>query len=235
MSAITGARPAAARRTLAEVPMPASRTMGTATDRGRRFRLPAPVRRRHRNRALESGSVHSNPARRERPCDNQACQTGIYTYKEADFIPKDPRLRDRCLPPGARRALRAGIPTTLPHEEIIHKLEDAAKSFHVLIIKTKGTLALHLGVFRAARGLLGRPCQQRLRRTMPRRMRPSRILTAIAIFLAGFAVRATQLARMFGRHGLGGDSPRWLFTSLRRRSQCRQVARDHRGIRRPFF
>ena len=91
----------------------------------------------------------------------------VYTDKERSFVPEEDAVGI-----GAYRQLLAGVfesklpgqqISTLPHEEIIHKLEEASQSFHVLIIKTNMILP-YTSVFLELRAAYwGDEPEQRLR------------------------------------------------------------------------
>jgi len=95
----------------------------------------------------------------------------VYTDKELAFVPEEDAVGI-----SAYRQLLTGIfEKLLPqqkiesvkHEDIIHKLDEAGKQFHVLIIKTNMTLP-YTSVFLELRALYwGDEAEQKLRRAMP--------------------------------------------------------------------
>jgi hypothetical protein len=94
----------------------------------------------------------------------------VYTDRELSYVPEPDAAGI-----GAYRQLLNGLftqlpdqkVTALPHEEIIHKLEDAAKSFHVLIIKTNMTLPYTSVFFELRAGYWSDEAEERLRQAMP--------------------------------------------------------------------
>lgn len=91
----------------------------------------------------------------------------VYTDKELSFVPESDAFGI-----GVYRHLLTGLfaqqkVAALPHEEIIHKLEEAAKSFHVLIIKTNMTLPYTSVFFELRAAYWGDEAEERLRKAMP--------------------------------------------------------------------
>ncbi|HXJ42185.1 MAG TPA: RbsD/FucU domain-containing protein [Bryobacteraceae bacterium] len=88
----------------------------------------------------------------------------VYTDQELAFVPEGDA-------PGIgayRQELSAVIaqPTTVPHDEIIRKLDEAGRSFNVLIIKTNMTLP-YTSVFLELRAAYwGDEAEDRLRKSM---------------------------------------------------------------------
>ena len=56
--------------------------------------------------------------------------------------------------------------TRLPHEQIIHKLDQAAEMFRVLILKTDGTIPYTSVFFELDCGYWNADAEQRLRQAM---------------------------------------------------------------------
>jgi hypothetical protein len=91
----------------------------------------------------------------------------VYTDKELSFVPESDAFGI-----GAYRHLLNGLfaqqkVTALPHEEIIHRLEEAAKSFRVLIIKSNTTLPYTSVFFELRAAYWSDEAEQRLRQAMP--------------------------------------------------------------------
>jgi hypothetical protein len=91
----------------------------------------------------------------------------VYNDKELSFVPESDAFGI-----GVYRHLLTGLfaqqkVTALPHEEIIHKLEEAAKSFHVLIIKTNMTLPYTSVFFELRAAYWSDEAEERLRKVMP--------------------------------------------------------------------
>ncbi|MGD1073771.1 MAG: hypothetical protein ABSB15_26975 [Bryobacteraceae bacterium] len=91
----------------------------------------------------------------------------VYTDQELSFVPESEAFGI-----STYRHLLTGLfaqqkVATLPHEEIIHKLEDAAKSFHVLIIKSNMTLPYTSVFFELRAAYWSDEAEQRLRQAMP--------------------------------------------------------------------
>ncbi|MES1256833.1 MAG: hypothetical protein ABUS51_00325, partial [Acidobacteriota bacterium] len=56
---------------------------------------------------------------------------------------------------------------TIPHEDIIHKLDEAGKTFNVLIIKTNMTLPYTSVFLQLSAAYWGDAAEQRLRQAIP--------------------------------------------------------------------
>jgi hypothetical protein len=94
----------------------------------------------------------------------------VYTDKELPFIPEQDAVGIL-----AYRQLLTGLFTQLlpdqkvveiPHEDIIHKLDEAGKSFHVLIVKTNMTLPYTSVFFELRAAYWTDEAEQRLRQSI---------------------------------------------------------------------
>ena len=94
----------------------------------------------------------------------------VYTDKELSFVPEEDAVGI-----SAYRQLLTGVfekmlpdqkTTAIPHENIIHKLDEAGKSFNVLIIKTNMTLPYTSVFFELRAAYWSDEAEQRLRQAI---------------------------------------------------------------------
>jgi hypothetical protein len=94
----------------------------------------------------------------------------VYTDKELSFVAEDDAVGI-----SAYRQLLTGLfekflpdqkIAAMPHEEVIHKLDEAGKSFHVLIVKTNMTLPYTSVFFELRAAYWSDAAEQRLRQAI---------------------------------------------------------------------
>jgi hypothetical protein len=95
----------------------------------------------------------------------------VYTDRELQFVPEPDAVGIE-----AYRQLLSGLfdtvlhnqkPNTIPHETIIHNLDEASKTFNVLIIKTNMALPYTSVFFELRAGYWGDEAERRLREKLP--------------------------------------------------------------------
>jgi hypothetical protein len=95
----------------------------------------------------------------------------VYTDRELQFVPEQDAVGIE-----AYRQLLKGLfdtflhdqtPNTIPHDTIIHNLDEASKTFNVLIIKTNMALPYTSVFFELRAGYWGDEAERRLREKIP--------------------------------------------------------------------
>jgi hypothetical protein len=95
----------------------------------------------------------------------------VYTDNELKFVPEEDALGI-----AAYRHLLSGLfekylpdqkPQTIPHEEIIKKLDEASKTFNVLIVKTNMVLPYTSVFFELRAGYWSDEAEKRMRQSIP--------------------------------------------------------------------
>lgn len=90
----------------------------------------------------------------------------IYTDKELQFVPDSDAPGMTAFRQRLAAVLNNQTVQTIPHEEIIHKLDEAARTFNVLIIKTNLTLPYTSVFLQLAAAYWSDDAEQRLRQSM---------------------------------------------------------------------
>jgi hypothetical protein len=90
----------------------------------------------------------------------------IYTDKELQFVPDSDAPGITAFRQRLAATLNNQPVQTMPHEEIIHKLDEAARIFNVLIIKTSLTLPYTSVFLQLDCAYWGTDAEQRLRQSM---------------------------------------------------------------------
>jgi hypothetical protein len=90
----------------------------------------------------------------------------IYTDRELQFVPDSDSPGISAYRQRLSTALSNQKINTLPHEEIIHRLDEAAKTFNVLIIKTRMTLPYTSVFLQLDCAYWSTEAEQRLRQAM---------------------------------------------------------------------
>jgi hypothetical protein len=90
----------------------------------------------------------------------------IYTDKELQFVPDSDAPGITAFRQRLATVLNNQPVQTIPHEEIIHKLDEAARTFNVLIIKTTLTLPYTSIFLQLAAAYWSDEAEQKLRQSM---------------------------------------------------------------------
>ena len=90
----------------------------------------------------------------------------IYTDKELEFVPDSDAPGITAYRQRLATLLNNQPVQTMPHEEIIHRLDEAARTFNVLIIKTNLTLPYTSVFLQFAAAYWSDDAEQRLRQLM---------------------------------------------------------------------